>query len=405
MTDVRADLIITGASEVITCDPELGESRVGRIEEGALAIAGEQIVWVGNENDLPKKFAQDPGARVINVDGRAVVPGFVDSHTHLVFAGTRREEFAARAEGRPYQSGGILDTVEATRQATYEELLRLATERADRMLRSGTTTVEAKSGYALETDGEIRLIQVLNELGDTHPIDVEITFLGAHMVPDDYKDRADDYVALVCDEMIPRAKGLANWCDVFCDEGAFTPVQSRRVLEAGKAAGLGPRIHANELASSGGASVAANVGAASADHLIHLRPAEAKALALAGVVGIVCPTTAITLGKLPNVDLMREVGMKVAVASDLNPGMDPSGSLQFAAAIAVRMMGMGPEDVLLAMTSGGAAALRRTDIGRIAPGCLGDVVVMATDSVLDLGYQAGANLADIVIKRGAAVGD
>lgn len=405
MTEVRADLIITGASEVLTCDPEHGRGRVGRIEKGAVAITEERVVWVGGQADLPKRFASDSSAVEVDAGGRSVVPGFVDPHTHLVFAGTRREEFAARAEGRPYRSGGILDTVAATRRATYEELLRLATERADRMLQSGTTTVEAKSGYALETDGEIRLIQVLNELADTHPIDLEITFLGAHMVPDDYEDRADDYVALVCDEMIPRAKGLANWCDVFCDEGAFTPVQSRRVLEAGKAAGLGPRIHANELASSGGASVAANVGAASADHLIHLRPGEAKALALAGCVGVVCPTTAMSLGKFPPVDLMREVGMKVAIASDLNPGMDPSGNLQFNAAIAVRTMGMGPEDVLISITANGAAALRRSDIGRIAPGCLADLVVLDSDSVFDLGYRAGVNLAAVVVKRGVVVQD
>jgi imidazolonepropionase len=271
------------------------------------------------------------------------------------------------------------------------------------MLSYGTTTAEAKSGYSLDVDGEIRLLRLLNEVHSTHAIDLEITFLGAHVVPPEFEGRDDDYVTLVCEEMIPAAADLAAWCDVFCDKGAFTPVQSRRVLEAGKANGLAPRIHANELDHSGGASVAANVGAASADHLLYLRPGEAKALAVAGCCGVICPTTAMSLGRFPNVALMREVGLRIVIASDLNPGMDPYGNLQFGAAIAIRMMGFGPEDALLAITAGGAAALRRDDIGRVAPGCLGDLVVLGSDSVLDLGYQAGANLAWLVIKHGAPV--
>lgn len=389
---------------MVTCDPEFGEGVAGVIPNGAFASLGGEIVWVGAEVDLPKRFAA-PNAIEMDVQGRAVVPGFVDSHTHLVFAGSRREEFAARARGEPYEAGGILTTVEATRKASSEDLLELARERADAMLRHGTTTIEAKSGYALDLQGEIGLLEVLNELAESHPCDFDITFLGAHVVPPEFDDRPDDYVALVCDKMIPAAASLARWCDVFCDEGAFTPVQSRRILEAGKAAGLMPRIHANELGASGGASVASNVGAASADHLIHLRPGEARALTLAGVVGVICPTTAMTLGKFPNADLMRESGMKIAIASDLNPGMDPSGNLQFAIAVAVRMLGFGPEEALLAATAGGAAALRRDDVGRLAPGCNADAIVLDSDSLFDIGYLAGANLAATVLKRGLVASD
>lgn len=386
------DVILRGASEIVTCDPALG-----RIERGAIVIEGERVAWVGRETDLRAR----PGATQIDASGFAVVPGFVDAHTHLVFAGHRREEFSARAEGRPYKTAGILDSVAATRAATKEELLDAARVRAGHMLGHGTTTAEAKSGYALDVEGERRLLEVLAELDRTHPLDLEITFLGAHAVPEGTP--ADEYVELVCREMTPACAPLARWCDVFCDTGAFTAEQSERVLRAGMAAGLTPRIHANELASSGGAGVAAALGAASADHLLYLDPGEAKALAAAGCVGVVCPVTALGLGRFPDVRRMEDAGMTLALASDLNPGMAPAGNLQFAMAVATRAMGMGAERALRAATAGGAAALRRTDIGRIAPGCLADVVVLATDSHLDLGYQAGANLAHTVIKRGRVV--
>lgn len=404
MTEPGGNLVVIGASEVLTCDPEIGEGRVGRIRSGAVAVAGGVVAWVGEQDRLPNRFRTNDFLE-IDAQGKAVVPGFVDAHTHLVFAGTRREEFAARAQGVEYETGGILTTVDATRKASDDDLMDLARKRCDQILSNGTTTAEAKSGYALDTAGEIRLLRVLNELHRTHPLDLEITFLGAHAMPNEYAGRPDDYVTLVGEEMMPEAAKLARWCDVFCDEGAFSPLQSRRVLESGKAAGLAPRIHANELAPSGGASVAANVGAASADHLLYLKPGEAKALAMAGCAAVICPTTAMSLNRFPNVALMREVGLRIAIASDLNPGMDPSGNLQFAAAIAIRMMGFGPEEALVAITAGGAGALRRDDIGRLAPECLGDLVILDTDSILDLGYQAGVNLAALVIKRGIVIRD
>lgn len=396
---IKADLVVVGASEVVTCDPSMGEGKTGRIERGAVAIADGKVAWAGRESDLAAEVATDGATAEVDASGRAVVPGFVDAHTHLVFAGERREEFAARAEGRAYEAGGILDTVAATRAATTEELLRLTLGRADVMLRHGTTTAEAKSGYALDAAGERRLLEVLNEVDRAHSLDLEITFLGAHAVPEEYRDRPDEFVDLVR-EMLPVCAPLARWCDVFCDLGAFTPEQARRVLEAGKAAGLAPRIHAGELGPSGGAAVAAEVGAASADHLLFLKEAEARALAAAGCAGVLCPATALGLGRFPDVAMMREQGMTIALASDLNPGTAYSESLQFAVAVATRAMRIGPEEALLGITRGGASALRRSDVGRVSPGCLGDLVVLAGDSALDLGYHAGINLVDLVIKRG-----
>lgn len=394
MTESSADLIITGAAEVVTCR----DRSCGRIKKGAVAVRGEKVIWVGPESEMRGQVSITPQTDHIDAEGRAVTPGFVDAHTHLVFAGERRDEFAARAEGLAYEAGGILKTVADTRSASKDELVKLAMGRCDEMMLYGTTTAEAKSGYALDVDGEQRLLKVLAEVDRLHAMDLEVTFLGAHAVPDG--QGSDAYVDLVVNEMTPRCAQYAKWCDVFCDVGAFSPEQAKRVLDAGSKAGLGLRIHANELASSGGATVAAQVGAASADHLLFLDRKEADALARAGCVGVVAPTTALSLGRFPDVNLMREAGMTVALASDLNPGMAPVGNLQFAMAIATRAMKMSQDDVLLAVTFGGAAALGRIDIGRIAPGCIADLLILETESSRDLGYAAGANLVSQVIKRG-----
>lgn len=321
----------------------------------------------------------------------------------MIFGGDRRLEFAARAAGRAYETGGILDTVRATRAASDADLLDLTLSRCDALLRAGTTTVEAKSGYALDPEGELRLLNILRAAGQIHAIDIELTFCGAHAVPAEFDGDSDAYVEHVCEEMLPLCAPAAAWADVFCDVGAFTPEQAERVLTSGMAHGLAPRIHANELASSGGAAVAARVGAASADHLLYLDPSEARGLAKAGCVGVLAPVTALGLGRMPDVGLMRDAGMTIALASDLNPGMAPNADLQLAAAIATRSMGMGPEEVLLAMTLGGAQALRRDDIGGIAAGKIADVLILASDSFLDIGYAAGGNLVDAVIKRGSTV--
>lgn len=395
-----ADLLIVGASEVNTCDPSLGEGPAGRIERGAIAVQGEVIVWVGEEARLESSVETVAGSKEIDAAGRAVIPGFVDAHTHLVFGGTRRDEFAARSAGQAYQTAGILDTVEATRSTSTEDLTTLTRKRARMLLEHGVTTAEAKSGYSLDVEGERRLLEVLAEVDRTETIDLELTFCGAHALPIEFEGQSDDYIDLVCDEMLATCASLAKWCDVFCDVGAFSPAQAKRVLNAAKTAGLAPRIHANELGSTGGAHVAAEVRAASADHLLFLRPSEARALASIGCVAVLAPITALGLGRFPNVRLMKNAGLQIALGSDLNPGAAPSANLQFAIGIATRSMGIGPVEALVAATYGGARALRRSDIGRLAPGCLADAVVLSTDSAKDLGYQAGVNLADRVIKRG-----
>lgn len=398
----RATLVIRDIGELATCDPVVDTDELGVIEDAMIVVSGDRIAWVGPEEDLPEDIDMDDDTEEIEAEGRAVIPGLVDAHTHLVFGGTRREEFAARAAGDPYDAGGILTTVKATRQTDHEELVDLTTERAIEMLIHGTTTAEAKTGYSLTADGELGLLRVLNEVNESQPLDLEITFLGAHAVPEEFEDDAEGYVDLVC-EVIPLSAQMARWCDVFCDIGAFSPDQAWRILEAGKASGLLPRIHANELASSGGVDVAASVGAASADHLLYLHPQEARNLAAKGCVGVLCPATALSLGRFPPAKMMKSEGMSIAIASDFNPGTAYCENLQFALAIATRTMGMGTEDALLAATRGGAAALHRTDIGRLAAGCLADIVMLEADSYLDIGYHAGINLASMVVKRGKVV--
>lgn len=395
---VAADLVIKGASEVRTCDPDLGEGPTGLIRDGALACAGEEIVWVGPKSRLSLEV-DTTEARIIEAEGRAVVPGFVDPHTHLVFAGSRAEEFAARAAGQPYEAGGINKTVAATKAASTDELIELAMARADTMLLHGTTTAEAKSGYALDLEGERRLLEVLGEVHARHTLDLEITFCGAHAIPEDYEGRADEFIDDIC-EMTPKLAPLASWVDVFCDVGAFDPEQSKRALLAGKDAGLTPRIHANELAASGGVGVAVEVGAATADHLLYVSEEEASAMAASDVVAVLAPSTALGLGRFPDVAMFRDKGVKIALASDLNPGSAYGENIQFAVDIATRAMGMGPEEALLAITATSAYSLRRDDIGRLAPGCLADVVVLDAETALDLGYHASVNLAGIVLKRG-----
>ena len=402
MTEIKADLIIHSAAEIRTCDTALGEGPTGLIRNGAVAVTGDLVTWVGRTEDLEKEVSQ--GFETVSIDaaGAAVVPGFVDAHTHLVFAGERREEFSARSGGQPYEAGGILQTVAATRSASRQDLIDFATRRADLMMAHGTTTAEAKTGYALDSDGERKLLEVLAQVHQAHPLDLEITFLGAHAVPPEFDGQSDEYIDHL-EEMIGEIAMMAGWCDVFCDVGAFTPDQSRRVLDVGKRHGLAPRIHANELASSGGAAVGAEVEAASADHLIHLDQREARALAEAGVVGVLCPVTALGLGRFPDTKMMREQGMTIAIASDLNPGTANCENIQLAIAIATRAMSMTPEEALLATTRDAATSLRRDDIGRISPGALADVLILRTDSALDLGYHAGVNLVDTVIKRGSVI--
>jgi imidazolonepropionase len=316
-----------------------------------------------------------------------VIPGFVDSHTHLVFAGDRGDEFAARMAGAPYRAGGIRTTVEATRAATREELASLAERRRREALRAGVTHLEIKSGYGLDVEAEERCCAVAAGLTD------DVTFLGAHVVPAEYDGRADAYVELVCTDMLAACAPYARWIDVFCEEGAFDADQSRAVLEAGRAAGLGLRVHGNQLGPGPGVRVAVEMGAASVDHCTYLEDADVDALAGSDTVATFLPATDFsTRQPYPDARRVLDAGASVAIATNCNPGTSYTTSMAFCMALAVRDMRMTVEEALAAATLGGARALRRTDVGHLAPGARADAVVLDAPSYSHLVYRPGVPL-------------
>jgi imidazolonepropionase len=319
----------------------------------------------------------------------------VDSHTHLVFAGDRADEFAARMAGRPYAASGIRVTTDATRAAGEEELRALARARLGEAIQAGITHLEIKSGYGLETETERRLCAIAAELTD------DVTFLGAHAVPEEFEGRADDYVALVCGEMLDACRPHAGWIDVFCEEGAFDEDQSRAVLEAGRAAGLGLRVHGNQLGFGPGVRLAVELGAASVDHCTYLADEDVEALAASETVATFLPATDFST-RQPYPDARRaiEAGVNVAIATNCNPGSSYTTSMAFCIALAVRDMGMTPEEALLAATHGGARALQRDDIGRLAPGARADAVVLEAPSYTHLVYRPGVPLVGATVIAG-----
>jgi imidazolonepropionase len=324
-----------------------------------------------------------------------VILGFVDSHTHLVFAGDRAEEFASRMAGAPYEAGGILSTVEATRRATTDELSSLAATRLAGARRDGTTHVEVKSGYGLTLVDELRLLAVAARATD------DVTFLGAHVVPPEYEGRADAYVAHLCDDMVPACAPHARWIDVFCERGAFDVDQSRAVLEAGRAAGLGLRVHANQLGPGPGVQLAVELGAASADHCTYLDDEDLQALAASTTVATFLPATDFST-RQPYPDARRAVdaGVSVALASNCNPGSSYTTSMPFCLALAVRDLRLTTDEALAAATIGGARALRRDDIGRLAPGMRADAVLLDAPSYTHLVYRPGMPLVVETIAAG-----
>jgi imidazolonepropionase len=385
-------VLVDGIGELVTNDPGLEPS----MRDAAVATDGDRIVWAGPRTSIPDGVA---GPR-IDVEGRAALPGFVDPHTHLVFAGDRTEEFDARMRGEAYGAGGIRTTVAATRAASDAELTANARRLRAEALRSGTTTMEVKSGYGLTVEDEPRLLRVAGEIGD------EATFLGAHVVPEEHADDPDGYVDLVCGPMLDACAPLSRWCDVFCDRGAFDEGQSRRVLSAGRDAGLGLRVHANQLEHGPGARLAAEMGAASADHLTHLTGDDRDALARAGVVATLLPAAELsTRSAWPDARALLDLGATVALATDCNPGTSFTTSMPLVVALAVSMMRMTPEEAIWCATAGGAAALRRDDIGRIAPGARADLLVLDAPSGVHLAYRPGVPLVRTVIRAGeVAVG-
>jgi imidazolonepropionase len=377
-------VLVTGIGELVTNDPSVGEGPLGLLRNAAVVVEGGVVAWVGSATTAP-----DADER-IDVAGRAVVPGFVDSHAHLVFAGDRAAEFEARMSGVPYDGGGIASTVAATREASDEQLgARLRALLAE-MRTQGTTTVEVKSGYGLTVQDEARCLRLAAE------VTPETTFLGAHVVPAEYRGRADEYVALVTGPMLAACAPHARWVDVFCEPGsvhAFDGDQARAVLEAGRAAGLDLRVHANQLTAGPGVQLAVELGAASADHCTHLTDADVDALAGGTTVATLLPGVEFsTRSPYPDARRLLEAGIQVALATDCNPGSCFTSSMAFCIALAVREMRMTPAEALWAATAGGAAALRRTDVGHLAPGARADLAVLDAPSFLHLAYRPGVPL-------------
>jgi len=410
----QADFLIEHASAIATCTgPAPRRSRdqadVGLLRNAVIASRDGAIVYVGSDADSIELTAN---AVRIDASGCVVVPGFVDPHTHIVYAGDRRHELQRRLAGATYaeiaaEGGGILSTVAATRAASEEELLASGRGRLDEMLACGTTTCEAKSGYGLTTESELKQLRVIRTLDAQHPIDIVPTFLGAHGVPPEYRDQRASYIALVTGEMIPRVadERLARYCDVFCDEGAFTPDEATTILTAGQRVGLTPRIHAEELAPSGGSMVAAQLGARSADHLVFVNDAGADALARAGVCAVLLPSAAfyLKLGRFAPARRLIDRGVPVALATDINPGGGFSPSMPFAMTLACFEMGMTLEEALVAATVNAAWSLDCADtVGSLQFGRLMDAVIVRGD-LTEL-VRVGAPAIRMVIKRGKVVG-
>jgi imidazolonepropionase len=383
---------ITNIGSLVTNDQSLGSGILGEIQNAALVIENDKISWVGVTNEVPDTNQQ------IDVAGKAVTPGFVDSHAHLLFAGERSKEFQARMKGEKYSAGGIQSTVVATREASNEALeqnmLRLVSE----MQRSGITTYESKSGYGLTAADETRALQIAAKQTP------ETTFLGAHVVPSEYAGKEDNYVDLVIGEMLDSVLPHAKWIDVFCDQGAFDVDQARQILQAGIEKGLLPRIHANQLTQGGGVQLAVELDCASADHCTHLSDKDIELLAGSNTVATLVPGAEFsTRATYPNAARLFDAGVNVAIATDCNPGSSYTTSMPFCIALAIREMGFSPEQALWSATMGGAKALRRTDVGSLAVGQSADLMILNAPSYLHLGYRPGVDLVSEVFKSGKSI--
>ncbi|MFE0347842.1 imidazolonepropionase [Streptomyces griseoluteus] len=384
---------ITNIATLVTNDPSLGDhSPLGLIQDAALVIDGERVVWAGESGRAP---ATD---HHLDAGGKAVLPGFVDSHSHLVFAGDRTAEFNARMSGRPYGAGGIRTTVAATRAASDAELEANLARHLAEALRQGTTTMETKSGYGLTVADESRALRLAAAHTD------EVTYLGAHIVAPELAEDPAAYVALVTGEMLDACAPHARWIDVFCEKGAFDGDQARAVLTAGRAKGLHPRVHANQLSYGPGVQLAVELDAASADHCTHLTDADVDALAGGDTVATLLPGAEFsTRAEWPDARRLLDAGVTVALSTDCNPGSSYTSSVPFCVALAVRDMGMTPDEAVWAATAGGAAALRRTDIGRLGPGARADLVLLDAPSHVHLAYRPGVPLVGEVWRSGVRV--
>ncbi|MEV0806632.1 imidazolonepropionase [Micromonospora sp. NPDC050200] len=385
-----SSLLVDDIGELVTNSAGVGEDGpLGIRRNVALLVEEGRVAWIGPSRDAP---AAD---RRLDAGGAAVLPGFVDSHAHLVFAGDRAAEFAARMAGQPYTGGGIRTTVGATRAASDEELRATVRRLRGEATRQGTTTMEIKSGYGLTVADEARSLRIAAEVSE------ETTFLGAHVVPAEYAGRPDDYVGLVCGPMLAAATPYARWVDVFCERGAFDADHTRAILTCGQAAGLGVRVHANQLGPGPGVRLGVELGAASVDHCTHLTAADVDALAGSPTVATLLPGAEFsTRSPYPDARRLLDAGVTVALATDCNPGSSYTSSMPFCVALAVREMRMTPAEAVWAATAGGARALRRDDVGVLTPGARADLVVLDAPSHLHLAYRPGVPLIRHVLHNG-----
>ncbi|MGW7622127.1 imidazolonepropionase [Streptomyces antimycoticus] len=383
---------ITDIAGLVTNDPSLGEGPLGLIRDAAVVIDGDRIAWVGESSKAPATDNR------VDAGGRAAIPGFVDSHSHLVFAGDRTEEFNARMSGRPYSAGGIRTTVTATRAASNNVLHANVGRYVAEARRQGTTTVEIKSGYGLTSQDEARALTIAGAHTD------EVTFLGAHIVAPEFADDPAGYVDLVTGPMLDACAPYARWIDVFCEQGAFDGDQARTILTAGKERGLIPRVHANQLSYGPGVQLAVELGAASADHCTHLTDADVDALAQGETVATLLPGAEFsTRSTYPDARRLLDAGATVALSPDCNPGSSFTSSMPFCVALAVREMGMTPDEAVWAATAGGARALRRTDVGRVSPGARADLALLDAPSHVHLAYRPGVPLVTAVWHNGTLI--
>ncbi|MGG3162745.1 imidazolonepropionase [Geobacillus stearothermophilus] len=388
-------------------------SDLGIIENGSVWIENGTIVAVGTDDELARQFADRLAeAEVIDAKGKTVTPGLIDPHTHLVYAGSREHEWTMRLHGATYMEimnagGGIHATTKATREASEEMLYEESKRRLDQFLLHGVTTVEAKSGYGLSLEHEIKQLEVAKRLDDTHPVDIVSTFLGAHAVPPEWKHDPDEYVRLVIDEMIPEVsrRGLAEFNDVFCERGVFTPDQARLILEAGKEYGLTPKIHADEIEPYGGAELAAEVGAISADHLLRASDEGIRRMADGGVIGVLLPGTAFFLmTQAADARRLIDAGVPVALATDCNPGSSPTVSLPLVMSLACLHMRMTPAEAIAAATINAAHAIGRAHlVGSLEPGKKADLVIFNVPNYVQVMYYYGVNQVETVMKDGKVV--
>lgn len=412
-------MVIKNIKKLITVQGEkkpragLSQREVGLIENGVIAVKDDRIIYIG-EGELPESIKIDDDTVIINGEGKTVTPGLIDCHTHLVHGGSRENELSMKLEGKDYldilkAGGGIHSTVEATVNASFDELYKKAKKSLDTMLSFGVTTVEAKSGYGIDDfDTEIKQLEVANKLNEEHVVDIISTFMGAHAIPQQYKDNSDEFVDILVKDMIPEIanRKLAKFCDVFCEEGVFSIEQSRRILNISKEYGLIPKIHADEIVSLGGAELAAEIGCISAEHLIGASDGGISDMGEKGVIAVLLPGTSFNLqkGVVAKARKMVEKNVPIAIATDYNPGSCPSENLQLMMTLASLTLKMTPEEVIVGVTINAASALGiEEEVGSIEVGKKADIAIFDTTNLEYMIYHFGINHTDMVIKNGNVV--